>query len=58
VPTRYKTDEERRQARLAAWSKYNRSTKGSQRYKRYEEAHPERAQRWSPIMEIRARKLP
>ena len=30
--------------------KYNRSAKGQVRNKRYEAAHPERKNRWSPIM--------
>jgi hypothetical protein len=46
------TPEERRKAR---YERYNRSTKGQARDKRYEAAHPERAQRWSPIMKLKAR---
>jgi hypothetical protein len=48
------TDEERKAARRAAYEKYNRSAKGAARYKRYEDAHPERAARWSLIMRLRA----
>jgi hypothetical protein len=33
---------------------YNRSAKGQARNKRYEEAHPERKNRWDPIMRLRA----
>jgi hypothetical protein len=41
--------------RRAAHRKYNRSAKGKARYQRYEEAHPERATRWSPLMVLRGR---
>jgi hypothetical protein len=52
---KYATPEARRLARLASWAKYNRSQKGSARYRKYEEANPERATRWSTLMEIKAR---
>jgi hypothetical protein len=48
------TDQERRAATLAKYAKYNRSRKGSERYKRYEDKHPERAGRWGPLMKLRA----
>lgn len=51
---RYKTEEERQAARRATYQRYNRSPKGSKRYKAYEAAHPERSTRWSPVMAIRA----
>jgi hypothetical protein len=34
--------------------RYNRSVKGQARYKRYEQKHPERKERWSEIMRVRA----
>jgi hypothetical protein len=49
------TDLERIERRLDAHRRYNRSTKGAARYKRYEAKHPERATRWSPIMHVKAR---
>jgi hypothetical protein len=48
------TDAERRTARLATYSRYNRSRKGKTRYQKYEAANPERATRWSPIMRLRS----
>jgi hypothetical protein len=43
------TDNERRERRLASHRKYNTSRKGKARYKKYEDAHPERAEnRWEP----------
>lgn len=43
------TDEERRANRLASHTRYNTSKKGKARYKKYEDAHPERkANRWEP----------
>jgi len=43
------TDEERRANRLATYTKYNTSRKGQARYKKYEDAHPERKEnRWEP----------
>jgi hypothetical protein len=43
------TPEQRRARRLATYMKYNTSTKGKDRYKKYEDAHPERAgNRWEP----------
>lgn len=35
-------------------ARYNRSEKGKARYKRYEDKHPDRALRWSPILVARA----
>jgi hypothetical protein len=52
---RYTNDEEREAARKEKYRRYNQSRKGAKRYKRYEEAHPERATRWSPVMLMRAR---
>jgi hypothetical protein len=49
------TDEERRERRLNTYRKYNLSVKGAARRNRYEGKHPERAQRWSPLMQIKAR---
>ncbi len=43
------------QKRLEKHRKYNLSVKGQARYKRYEDKHPERRERWSPIMALRAR---
>ena len=43
------TDEQRRANRLATYRKYNQGPKGVKRYKKYEDAHPERAgNRWEP----------
>lgn len=50
------TDEERRQRTLEKYQRYNRSEKGAARYRRYEEAHPERATQWSELMRIKARR--
>jgi hypothetical protein len=44
------TPEERR---LAKYRRYNASKKGQDRDKKYEDAHPERAQRWSVEMALR-----
>ena len=41
--------------RLEKHRKYNMSPKGQARYEKYEKAHPERAKRWGPVMELRAR---
>jgi hypothetical protein len=49
------TELERIAARLETYRRYNRSVKGAKRYKRYEAKHPERAERWSPIMQAKAR---
>lgn len=49
------TEEERHSRRLETYRKYNLSKNGRDRYERYEKKHPERAERWSPIMQIRAR---
>ena len=35
--------------------RYNQSLKGQARLKRYEDKHPERKERWSPVMRLRAR---
>jgi hypothetical protein len=40
---------------LAKYARYNASRKGQARRKKYEEAHPERKERWSPIMFATAR---
>lgn len=43
------TQEQRRANRLATHRKYNQSIKGVKRYKKYEDAHPERSEnRWEP----------
>jgi hypothetical protein len=43
------TEDEKRANYLAAQTRYNTSTKGAARYKRYEAKHPERAEtRWEP----------
>jgi hypothetical protein len=48
------TDEERRELYLAAQTRYNISKKGKARYKKYEDAHPERAgNRWEPARNIK-----
>lgn len=44
------TPEERR---LERYRKYNNTSKGQARRKRYEAAHPERATRWPPVMLMR-----
>lgn len=49
------TDEERREHRLDTYRKYNLSVKGAARRKRYDDLHPERAERWSPLMQMKAR---
>lgn len=49
------TPEQQDEARKAKHRRYNRSRKGSARYKAYEAKHPERRGRWSPIMELKAR---
>jgi len=41
--------------RLARYRRYNQSKKGQARDKKYEDAHPERKDRWSPIMLIKGR---
>jgi len=41
--------------RLTRYRRYNDSTKGQERRKRYEAKHPERKERWSEIMRIKAR---
>jgi hypothetical protein len=41
--------------RRASHRKYNQSVKGQARYQRYEAAHPERRERWSPLMVLRAK---
>src|SRR5580692_10391913 len=46
------TPEEKRKERHR---RYNRSLKGQARSKKYEDRHPERRERWSPIMELKAR---
>ena len=40
------TPEERRASRLDSHRRYNQSSKGQRRNKRYETKHPERAVRW------------
>jgi hypothetical protein len=40
---------------LAKYARYNESPAGRARRKRYEDAHPERKERWSPIMAAKAR---
>ncbi len=40
------TPEERRANKLASHQKYNASSKGQKRNKRYEQKHPERQGRW------------
>jgi hypothetical protein len=43
------TEDERRERRLAAYTRYNTSRKGKARYARYEAKHPERKEnRWEP----------
>ncbi len=43
------TESERRERRLASHTRYNTSRKGKARYKKYEDAHPERKEnRWEP----------
>lgn len=42
------TEDERRERRLAAHRKYNQSTKGQKRNRRYEDGHPSRKLRWEP----------
>ena len=43
------TPEQLRARRLATYTRYNTSRKGRDRYKKYEDAHPERAgNRWEP----------
>lgn len=37
------------QLRLDRYRRYNASAKGQRRHKRYENAHPERADRWKPL---------
>ncbi len=44
-----------KEKRLARHARYNRSIKGAARYKRYEDKHPERKERWSPLMLQKAR---
>jgi hypothetical protein len=39
---------------LAKYARYNASRKGQARKKKYEDAHPERKERWSPIMVAKA----
>lgn len=46
-------DDEKRKERHR---RYNRSAKGQARNKRYEAKHPERKQRWSPLMAIKAKR--
>jgi hypothetical protein len=41
--------------RLERHRRYNLSVKGQKRRQRYEAKHPERKERWSPIMLIKAR---
>ena len=38
--------------RLAKYFKYNRSAKGQERNRRYEEKHPERSLRWEPLRDL------
>jgi len=40
------SEEERAEKRLATHRKYNASSKGQKRNKRYEDKHPERKLRW------------
>ena len=47
------TEEEKR---LEKYRRYNMSAKGRARREKYEKAHPERAERWAPIMLIKARR--
>lgn len=49
------TEEQRETERLEKYRRYNASSKGQARRKTYEDAHPERRERWSPIMLRRAR---
>jgi len=42
------------QQRLAKYARYNASEKGQARRKRYEDKHPERRERWSVIMRLKA----
>lgn len=44
-----------RQLYLARQARYNGSAKGQARNRKYEDAHPERKERWSVIMEVKAR---
>jgi hypothetical protein len=46
------TSEEKR---LERYRRYNQSKKGQARDKKYEDAHPERRERWAPIMILKAR---
>ena len=46
------TSEEKR---LERYRRYNHSSKGQARDKKYEDAHPERRERWAPIMLLKAR---
>lgn len=50
--------ERARALRLARHARYNTSSKGKQRYDRYEEKHPERKTRWGVLMVLRARNRP
>lgn len=45
------SDEKRKER----YRRYNASAKGQARKRRYENAHPERKERWSEIMRIKAR---
>jgi len=46
------TSEEKR---LERYRRYNQSIKGQARDKKYEDAHPERKERWFPIILLKAR---
>lgn len=48
-------EDERRRRRLESYKRYNDSLKGERRRRRYENQHPERRERWSEIMRIKAR---
>lgn len=45
-----------REKYLERQRRYNNSIKGKERRDRYESAHPERKERWSVIMNIKARR--
>jgi hypothetical protein len=53
------TAEQARERLLAKHRKYNQSQKGKDRYKKYEDAHPERAgNRWEPARNALMRPSP
>jgi hypothetical protein len=45
----------RQEKARARHRRYNLTIKGAERYKRYEEKHPERKERWSKLMEAKAK---